>query len=515
MNKILLSIAFVLTYVCTNAQTKTFTDLGDSYKTKNFGAMLNSNNAVDGYYNFCVGEKLKKKQREYLIKIYDQDINLVLKKKYVDSKHLILINGKYNGQQIMLCFLDTKEKQYKLIGFDREGNKKSTHVIPLNSKEFMYVDQGKKYPELLAIKNSGFAFMHYTKEKKSGYKITFFPTNGSTDKWTYGTDPKSKYHEHITFAGNSEYGISFYLFLKKTMLSKKLTIITKVINTKTGEAIFEQKEQEETPRLLSNTHFQNGFFVNTGEYFAKGNNPLKDASVGLYFNKYDYTGKLLSSKKTNWNNPVFGKFQVPNNKKNKNHLYIHDFIQTQSGEYYAISEEYKRSASAAGVGLKALAIAGMTAGGGGSIGVGGTTKLTITDSHFIKFDKDFNLLEMKDFEKGKSYAFCPLDFGSAQINAHILNEYGYFDYSYTQTDKNKNRFYSMFIDFERTKGKKNKFALKAVIYNNGKLSEDKIYLSKGKVTTLVYPAKKGHVLLFDYNKKKETAEVHLEKLNIE
>jgi hypothetical protein len=518
MKKTLLKLIFLLSFFIGNTQSLTLIDLGKNYKSTNFGPMLNHNNSVDGYYNFSTGKNLKKGKREFLIKIYDEDLNLVLQKKYIDSKRLKFIDAKYNQQHIMLSFFDAKEKQFKLIEVTKNGEQKETKIIQLEFKEYGHNNRMIKlnrFPELIPIENKGFAFKYFTKKKKTGYKIAFYPTNGG-EKWTYESDVKSKHHEDIAIAGVSEKAISFYIISRKLASSRKFTITTSIVNTTTGKLILQSVNNKNAPKILTNTHFEKDYFVNTGEYFSSGKNILKDASSGIYFNKYDYTGKSLSKKEISWNNKVFGKFQKTENKKNRNYLYVHEIVKTENDNYYVIAEAYKKSASATGivanVGLLAIAAA---SGGGVGVQLGSFTKLSITDSYFIKLDKNFNLVEMTTLTKGKSNFQSPSDFGSAQINAHVLKAYGAFDYSYTQKDPEKDRFYSIFVDYERIKKGKNKFALKSIIHNNGKLTEDKIYLSNGKITTSVYPAKKGYVLLFDYNKRKKTATLHLEKLNIE
>jgi hypothetical protein len=148
-------------------------------------------------------------------------------------------------------------------------------------------------------------------------------------------------------------------------------------------------------------------------------------------------------------------------------------------------------------------------GGGNSV-----TQLTITNSVVFKFSPDFKLLGIQEFEKGKSRAPSLTDFGSPQLNAHALKSYGAFDYEYTQVDKANDRFYACFIDYERIKGEKNKNAFKTIIYDEGKLTEDKIYLESDSKDFRVLPAKIGNVLLLEYDKKLKSINLHLEKLNI-
>tara|TARA_R110002050_G_scaffold260813_5_gene400685 strand:- start:10644 stop:11246 length:603 start_codon:yes stop_codon:yes gene_type:complete len=192
-------------------------------------------------------------------------------------------------------------------------------------------------------------------------------------------------------------------------------------------------------------------------------------------------------------------------KKKRGYVYFHDIIRTQTGSYYCVGERFRKTASGMGIAAAAL-------GGGGSV-----TQLTITDAVIFEFDSSFKLKDITNYKKGKSRAPSLTDFGSPQLNAHALKSYGAFDYEFTQIDTDRDRFYATFIDYERLKGEKNKLAFKSIMYNEGTLSEDKIYLqrSKGKISYRVLPAKLGHVMLLEYNRKEKTLDIHLEKLNIE
>lgn len=92
-----------------------------------------------------------------------------------------------------------------------------------------------------------------------------------------------------------------------------------------------------------------------------------------------------------------------------------------------------------------------------------------------------------------------------------------FDFEFLQMDPNRNRFYANYIDYVREGKHKGERAFKSIIYNDGELSEDKIYLKKDKRTLKfrIYPAKLGHVLIVEHNKKAKTIDLHLEKLNVE
>src|SRR5690606_27793611 len=98
------------------------------------------------------------------------------------------------------------------------------------------------------------------------------------------------------------------------------------------------------------------------------------------------------------------------------------------------------------------------------------TQLTITNSVVFKFDKNFQLKSVQEFEKGKSRVPSATDYGSPQMNASYMAKLGWFDYEYTQIDPVNDRFYACFIDVEREKGEGNKPAFKTIIYDEGQLS---------------------------------------------
>jgi len=56
--------------------------------------------------------------------------------------------------------------------------------------------------------------------------------------------------------------------------------------------------------------------------------------------------------------------------------------------------------------------------------------------------------------------------------------------------------------------------LKTIIYDDGELSQDKIYLKDGEKEFKVLPGKLGNVMLVEYNKKEKSINIHLEKINI-
>ncbi|PWB21968.1 DUF6770 family protein [Flavobacterium sp. HTF] len=490
----------------TFAQTKKIEQV-NTFKIKNSGSILNKENNVDGYYFFYEMDKLKKGDREFAIKILDKNLNEVAQKTYIDNKNTFLMKSTFNNQQIMFAMANYKEKKISLLMFDKKAEQMPTIDIPLESKEVRYIQylqQTGDFNIIFPVENKGFILNKLEDNKKIGYSLKYYPTDGGK-AWEYNSPEESK--EIVTInpiEANEKYVVAIEM-ARPGALSRKITIRTKVLDINTGELLFQKEYSKESkPKLITNAFLdKDNNLILMGEYFKEGDNIIDDKSLGLSTEVIDATGKTLHENFISWKEDVAKIAKVDGNYiQDKGYIYFHNIVRTQNNEYYAIGEFYKRTASASGIAMAAL-------GGGNSV-----TQLTITNSVVFKFNSDFKLLGIQEFEKGKSRAPSLTDFGSPQLNAHALKSYGAFDYEYTQVDKANDRFYACFIDYERIKGEKNKNAFKTIIYDEGKLSEDKIYLESESKDFRVLPAKIGNVLLLEYDKKLKSINLHLEKLNI-
>lgn len=489
-----------------SAQEKTLNDI-TSFKIRNSGSLLDSKNNVDGYYFFYEVDKLKKGMKEYAIKILDNNLNELATKSYIDKKNTLLAESNFNNQALMFVMVNTKDREYKLISFDRQGNQINEIKIPVEKKELTWLSLMIKrgsFNLLYPIDDKGFIFNYVKDNKKIGYNIKYVATDGG-QSWDFSSPKESKEILSINPLQASEDYIILVETSKKSLLSKKVDLKLIVLDTNTGEELFTQPfNREEDPRIITNAFVTDDKqIIILGEYYEAKDNIANDKSEGLFLKALDRMGKELYENKIDWAN--VDKF-VPLEEGKDSHrgyIYFHDIIKTQKGTYLAIGEKYRKTVSLKGMLLN------------GSLG-SGMSQLTITDALFAEFDENFELKEIKVIKKGKSRVQNLVDFGSPQFNAHMIKATGGFDYLFTQIDVNRDRFYSLFFDYERIKGEKNKYAFKSIIYDNDQLYEDKIYLdnSTNKIITRAFPAKLGNVMLMEYNRKEKSLVVHLEPLNM-
>ncbi|MGV6830736.1 MAG: DUF6770 family protein [bacterium] len=504
-NKLLL-VLFGLCFCIGQSQEKTLNDITE-FKIKNSGAFMDNNNDVDGYYFFYEVDKLKKGMREYAIKMLDKNLNDIATKSYIDNKNTILAQSNFNNQQLMFAMINLKERQYKLVPFDRQGNQGDEVVISVSKKEVRWLSQMMKsgnFNLLFPIDNKGFLFNYIRDNKKLGYGLKYIATDGGAS-WDYNSPDDIKEIQMINPIQATEDYIMAIQTSKPSLLSKKVDMKLVVLDINDGSVLFSRSfNREDDPRLVTNVFVnEEKQIVVLGEYYNPGDNVINDESQGLFLKVVDSEGNDVVENKVNWQKIDQYIPKEEGKKAKRGYVYFHDIIRTQKGTYLGIGEKYRKTVSLKGMLLN------------GQVG-SGMTQLTITDALFVEFDKDFTLQDIKVVKKGKSRVQNLADFGSPQLNAHVIKAIGGFDYQYTQIDKKRDRLYAMFVDYERLKGEKNKSAFKSIIYDNNELSEDKIYLknSKGSITFRALPAKLGNVMLMEYDRKKKTLEIHLEQLNV-
>ena len=510
MNKIILSILFMVNLTIGWSQNKTIENIL-SFKTQNSGAIIDENNAVDGYYVFYQVDKINSKEREYAISLIDQNLNDIANKKFIERKNTILLGSSFNNQVTMLALLNVNEEKIVLKSFDKKANELEDIVIPTEKKSAKLIRAMHRFGSLgqvlFPINNKGFVLNISSLMGENNIK--YYPTNGG-QKWEYHLTQDKKYVQSLLPLSSEE---NYLVTVEIKRRGKKLNFKTILIDVNTGSELFSTEFDENNPKLISNSFITSeGNIAVLGQYYEPKVKIAKAQSLGLFLEVYDNSGNVLFENKMSWAKDVNEKLEVGRKSKIKDigYIFFHDIIRTQKGDFYAIGEQYKKTANAAGI---ATGILSATLGG---VQTSGYTQLTIDDAFVFKFNKDFRLDEIKVFEKGKSRVQNLYDFGSPQLNAFQIKAWGGFDYVYSQIDEEKDRFYANFVDYERMSGEENKFAFKSIIYDEGELSEDKIYLpNKGrKVITRPMAGKLGHVLILEYNKKEKTALLHLEKLNI-
>ncbi|MDO1499616.1 hypothetical protein Q2T40_05610 [Winogradskyella maritima] len=172
---------------------KTLNDI-TTFKIKNSGSFLDSNNDVDGYYFYYEVDKLKKGKREYAIKMLDNNLNELATKSYVDDKNTYLAQSNFNNDALMFAMVNLKERQYKLVQFDKQGNQSDEQIIPVSKKEIRWLSammQSGNFNLLYPVDNKGFLFNYVRDNKKLGYGLKYISTDGGKS-WDFNSPVRQK-----------------------------------------------------------------------------------------------------------------------------------------------------------------------------------------------------------------------------------------------------------------------------------------------------------------------------------
>ena len=514
MKKLLL-LSFMFCTALVHAQTTSLENVG---KIKFLPThVIKEGTEVKGYYVFYISDKIDKKTNEYTLKIYDNNLKELKDIKFQDSKDIGILETSFNGKDLIFLFYNDKERTFEYQVYGADGKKKPyTYTRDLSKKEKAYLettylamadDDDQTYKGLYPIEGKGFiSNMPSREDKDYTFQIDYFSTE-KRKQWTWiPTEGAKRFVGEFLGAAN---GVLYLQVMKfGSIMDQKPDVYLVGLDMETGKQVFENKTDGKYrfyPISLSQTSAGQTFVY--GEFFDPTANIAKDKSLGFSFWNIDAKGKVSSEKYISWAGDMskFVNVSAKGKIEDIGYMFVHDMIQTADGSIYAIGEGFKKNVSALGVASKLLLRnANISA-----------LKIKITDMIFIKFDKDFNVKEVKMYEKNANNLEMQsvAEFVSAALLAKMIKYYyGGFDYAYTQYSKDGSAFTVCYSDFVRGKDYKGG-TFNSISYNDGKITTDKINTKSDASRSWVLPGKQGQVLVIDYYKKAKKLDMHFEKLN--
>lgn len=499
------------------AQSTTFDNVR-KFTLRNMGA-ITEESTVQGYYMFYQMDKIKKKTYSYNMVILDQNLNQIATKSIVGNKYLSLLDGVYNKQSLFLKFYDAKEKKVSFQEYDLNAKMINKYSREAEKAERNVIAQGQAQEGansgLYAINDVGFIDYHMVKNKDYGFKIQFFPSN-DYKAWSYTSDVNSKMVTSASLIYADENVVVNSIVKKKRLMSKKAELEVLALDTRTGKVLFQKKLISKKYELLVMNGLESdeeGNIYLFGTYYKKGDKEFSSASKGIFSMKIDQAGQVLEEKYMDWAKAVAK--HLPVNQKGKmkegGYTYFHDFVRNADGNFYAIGEQYKKRASAAGITANVLSgLQGTTSGASNS-------EMKISNLLIFEFDPSFELLNVNMVEKDYSTVLLPAGalYQTPHYLAHMVNAMGGFDYRYLQFNEDKSIFTVAYTYREDVKKGKDKYILGNASYVDSEFSLDKVDLGKtaGSGIYRLFPAKIGNFMMLNYNAKKKTIEMKLEKVN--
>jgi hypothetical protein len=514
MRKQLLTIlSLLMATAILNAQTA----VENVYKInlRNAGA-IKEGTEVKGYYYFYASDKVDKKNYQWTLSINDENSKPLKSVQFVDSKDVTILESSFNGSDLIFLVYNEDEKllDYQVYGAD--GKKKYNYTRELTKKEKKYLaasyfavdDDENTFKGLYPIEGKGFiSNMPSREDKDYTFQIDFFSTE-KKKQWTYIPTMSGK--KFVADYLGTYNGVVYVEMLKfNSMMDANPESFIIGLNLETGKQVFEKSTDQSKYKFYpaSMSVLDNGKAYVYGEYFEPNANIAKDKSVGFAFWGIDEKGAIPSEKYCSWSVDI-GKYISVSSKgkiEDFGYMYLHNMIQTSDGSIYAVGEGYKKVASALGIMSKVV-----SQGGGIS-----AVKIKVTDMVMIKFDNEFKVKEVKIYEKNSNSVELPngMEFVSGPLLGKMIKyNYGEFDYSYTQQNKDKSSFTVAYSDYVRGKDYKGG-TFNSISFNEGKVTQDHINTKTGATRSIILPSKQGQVLVLDYFKKDKKLVPHFEKLN--
>lgn len=514
MKKLLFTISLVLcTSLCVLAQRVSIENILKPRRVE-FGAIKEATD-VKGYYGFWPSDKIDKKSYEWTLRIMDVSLKTLKEVKLQESKKITILETSFNGTDLLMLFYDEEERTFDYQVYGADGKKKFNYNRQLTKKEERYLEQSylstdddETFKGLYPIDGKGFiSNMPSREDKDYTFQVDYFSTE-KRKQWTYTPTMGGK-----KFVGDylgTFNGVVYIEVLKFTsMMDGKPESSIIGLNLETGKQLFEKSTDSKYrfyPASMSILNDGKSYIY--GEYFDVNGNIVKDKSLGFAFWSIDDKGKVLSEKYLSWDLEL-GKFLSVTSKgkiDDFGFMFLHNMIQTNDGSIYAIGEGFKKVASALGI------ISQIATQGRGNMS---TLKLKVTDMILIKFDKDFNVKDAKIYDKNSNNIEMRsgMEFTSTPLLGKMIKyNYGYFDYSYTQTNKDFSSFTVAYSDYERGKDYKGS-TFNSITYRDGKITTDKITTKSDAKWSSVLPSTQGSVLLVEVYKKDARLDAHIEKLN--
>ncbi|MBC8052058.1 MAG: hypothetical protein H7Y13_03240 [Sphingobacteriaceae bacterium] len=478
---------------------------------------ITSNNEVKGYSLFYKGDKADRKNSNYGLTIFDEnlkkvkDINLVKPKDYY-----MLVNNVFNESAMALMFYNFKDKTFEIETYSNELTKLGSRIISDVTKgDQAAMQQSLSYGEdgsngfslsvnILPVRNKGF-IKNSIDGRGKGWALEMFD-NKVLNKWSISSGDGKGYETIFPTEASDKYLLAS-LFKRDGLFSTKVESYLLLIDIQTGKKLFEIPVEGQSDEVLSITGMTiddlKNEIVTVGDYYAKGSKPGAGKSLGFYTKRFNIAGKETAKKFYSWTTDV--KKAARNTVIDPSYNnFTHKIACMASGKTYIVAEQFKRNVSAMGIASLAL-------GGGSSIlkGVVGNMLLFVVNP-------DLSLDEVLQFEKDRAtVSLLPgSELYGPGITGHFMKAFGDFDYQFLANSSNKKTFNAVYVNYDKAKGEKGKKVIGNIILPEKQLvSFDKINMPSDASSAYVYPAKPGYIMMVDYLKKQKQLGMKLVKVN--
>lgn len=476
---------------------------------------------VKGYYYFYKVDKQDRKNDNYLLSLYDENLREINTLDITRPKTYVLVDAVFNGEAFGFLFFDHRGRMTELISYDHSLKQIGTVVRKVNNKHMIAsynamvngVEPSQAY--LVPISNKGFLYYGIKEGTKYKYEIQCYD-NALKVLWSDYAGENANVEMASEGFQSGDY-VGSMITRKKNLTTRDLEFDLLVHQASTGKELFRVPMMTDKHSIsFSDVFFDEAAnnFVVFGEYNDKEDRELSAASLGFMTLTLDLTGKIINQKINSWAKEI--STAAPVNERgqfdgNNSRILFHDFVRTDDGKIFAIGEQYKKAANAAGIAGNVLLAAV-----GGSAGSFSNTQLNVYNMVVFEFTSDYTIKKVHVFEKDKNITALPS--GSEYLSPKLVSFYakahGGFDYAFTQRAPDKSTFHVSYVNYDREKGQASKNVLRSIVYTPEKtFTVDGINLDRKSSFYFVNRAKDGYVLVTEYFKKERRLDSRLEKIN--
>lgn len=522
-----LALSLLLIFLAGNSigQTAQIPNILQLRYVKKTGEIVENDKMV-GYYVFYFKEKEDRKISNYEVEIFDDNYNSVKTFEITRPKNSVLMETVYNGKVFLLFFYDSKTG-YEYITLDKSG--KELGSVSIDKKEIPSYDiqrsmgavqSGSENVTFFPLGTEGFVRQTYNKNKKVGYEIIAFD-NEMNELWKYGSPVDSKLVESVEIGQVSEDYIGATVIRKTSLMTKRYDSFFLLLSAKTGDQVAEMEmgNDESGKKSILKNYFDeaNNVILLIGEYYAPGDDVLKDKSQGLFIMEVTPEGEVTKTTEYGWKEEI-EEFMSKNlseedqkNAKAKSYLYFHDVVRSSDGKLFLVAEQFRKQLSAGATALNVLAAAS-----GGSSDAS-NFELRLGDMVVIEFDSDNKLTNYSMIKKKSTSVWLPA--GAGLWNPSFIGYYvkmmGWFDYAFTSKDQDNDEYTVLYIDANRKEekdGDKADKMLGVIQISQGVMEASRVPINADAMSWWISPAKPGNISITEYNRKEKTLEMRLEPL---
>jgi len=387
-------------------------------------------NEVTGYYTFYVNEKIGDGMVNFIVDIFDKELNLIKETPITITKRSNVDGAEFNGKEFLFVFNDVLKKTLTYVSMDSDGEiiKKQTIV------------EEKRYASTADVftAQDGFFIVKPIKEKKWGYSIekidsdlnSLWEKRMTVEKGMVGVEAVSASADRIIVIEVS----------KPALMSTKATAKLVCVSDETGELIYEYSLYDGTSTCMPSAFLiDKDNNVITGGMYFKGERWDDVNSDGIFFLKLDANGEKLAYSTEDWDEGISKYIKNTSVKSftisSKPKVIFHEIVQTADGNYRLIGETFKKNYQLVSMKIKD-AITGRFI---GDISSDDDNNKPITfeilDFILFKFDGEANMTNVSIIPKEHTKISCysPYNGLGGMRLAQVVKDFGFFNFAFVTT----------------------------------------------------------------------------------